>query len=279
MDKESKLIFEKYSNNQLVNEAAPALVLAAIAAPLLAYVSGKTGVTDYVNKVFAKSFGIDLISFLNLPGVNLIKYLEPTGITNWPDVDKFTEIYEQNPTDENLWKLYEALFYSFPIVGKYAKGIKGLTAGSKELGILSRVGITVVRKAIELALRNPNVRYKLLKYLTTSQVLKYNKLISVVLGVSLARMLGIRFLATGAVMLTEDGKKFIEEFAKKIGETPFTDESQDATMSEPGSSKEDPIFVNWSQFSKGDTSLNKDEYVGKVYQSKSNQLYYKIVDQ
>lgn len=277
MDKDSKLIFEKYSNTQLINEALPA-VLIAIGAPLLAYVSGKTGVTDYVLNVFKKSFGFDIEAFLNLPGINLIKYLEPTGITNWPEVDKYQNLYDQNPSDENLWKLYEAMFYTVPIIGKYAKGLKFFTSGSRELGMFSRIGVTIVRKALETVLKNPTVRYRLLKLFTTSTVLKYNRRISVVLGVSLSRMLGIRFLSTGAVELTEDGKKFMEDFAKKLGETPYSNEPQDQTMSSTGSTKDDPIHVTWSQFSKGDTTINKDEYIGKIFQDKNNQLFYRIVD-
>lgn len=259
MHRENKIILERY--NIVLNEAVPLLALAVVA-PLAAYMAGKTGITSFLNDTFRKSFGFDINEILNIPGVNLIKYFEPTGVTNWPDVDKFTRIYEADPTDENLWKLYEAMFYTVPVVGKYSKALIGLKSGGKwALGMFSKFGVLAVRNSLRAIFVVPAFRRKLLQHLTYKQNLQYNRLISAVLGVSLTRMLGIRFAATGAVTLTDEAKALLNSNETPFsGNTPAQLPNQDAPTSASAQGTQDnPIRMQFEDIPNSD-NINKDSF-------------------
>lgn len=272
MHRDNKIILERY--NTLLNEAVPLLLL-GLAAPLAAYMAGKTGITPLLNDTFRKSFGFDINEILNIPGVNLIKYLEPTGVTNWPDVDKFTRIYDADPTDANLWKLYEAMFYAVPIIGKYTKALIGLKSGGKwALGMFSKFGVLAVRNSLRAIFVVPAFRRKLLKYLTYKQNLQYNRAISAVLGVSLTRMLGIRFAATGAVTLTDDAKALLNSSETPFsGNTPAQLPTQDApTPAGAQGTQDNPIRMQFDDIPNSG-SVDKDSFKQGNYEI-NGKFYY-----
>jgi hypothetical protein len=225
MDRESKLIFESYQKNT-INEAIPAVgaIAGFLSAPLLAYLSAKFGITESVLSTL-KRLGIDVEGILNLPVINLVKYLEPSGLTNWPDVNRLNKAYEENPTEENLWRLFEALFYTIPIVGKYGKGVVFLAKGSKELNFFYRLGIAGVRWSIMQSLKIPSVRLQVFK-LTLKSGKPVIAILSSVLGVAGMRFLGIQVAADGTINLLENApeefRKFYEEWKKGSKDRPVS---------------------------------------------------------
>jgi hypothetical protein len=181
----------------------------------MAWASGKTGLTDKVAQIFEKAFGFNPIDFLNIPGVNLVKWIEPTGVTNWGDVAKFQRIYDSNPTEENKWKLYEALFYTIPVVGKYSKVIAGasrtgLSGSFKAVPWLYRFPVMMINRALSSAFSNPKVKAFVLRAFS-KQPVDVQRTIAAVLGASLMRMLGIRFAATGAIEFEKDAEELISK--------------------------------------------------------------------
>jgi hypothetical protein len=239
---EDTIIYESYrhstlnNNKEIINEGFFVPLLLVIGAPLMAWAGGKTGLTDKVAEIFEKAFGFNPIDFLNIPGVNLVKWIEPTGVTNWGDVAKFQKLYDENPTEENKWKLYEALFYTIPVVGKYSKVLAGISrsgrSGFKAVPWLYRFPVMMINRALEKAFANPKVRAFVIKAFR-KQPANVQRTIAGVLGASLMRMLGIRLAATGAIEFEKDA----EELAASVEDAATPGSREQGSSSSTASSQ------------------------------------------
>jgi len=167
MDRDSQLIFENYKKDvQLINEAVPVLaILAAIAAPLAAVASGNYGLTtEFMKSVKRSSNGlIDLEGLLEHPVGQFLSIFDPTGITNWPDVEKNLARYKADPSEENKFELYLSIFFSIPMIGKLKilkaawAGKSAIAAAGKNSYILKAL-MAVIEKILNIIFSKPEFK-------------------------------------------------------------------------------------------------------------------------
>jgi hypothetical protein len=180
-DKDSYLIYENYKQNVkkeiLLNEAVPLVILGAIAAPLLAYLSGKYGFTkDFMNTVKEASDGlIDLEAIFEHPVVDFASCFDPTGVTRWPAVQESFEKYEADPSEHNKFWLAFNIFSTIPLIGRLSVLFKGVTGGvgvaqnaAKYLNILEKFFSFIFGKLFEKLFSNPTFVSLLKKYFSAS---------------------------------------------------------------------------------------------------------------
>lgn len=214
---EDTQIFESYRlatvrsvpSEELITEGWFLPLLGIIGVPIMAWISGSTGLTDKVANIFEKAFGFNPFDLLEIPGLNLIKWIEPTGVTNWGDVSKFQKIYEANPTEENKWKVYEAVFYTVPVIGKYSKVLAGIAKSGrtsfKSVPWLYKLPVWAINRGLTTAFKNPKIRQICVRWIKAHPV-EVQRVIAGVLGASLMRMLGIRLATTGVIELEKDAQ-------------------------------------------------------------------------
>jgi len=163
MNKDCELIFENYKNNvQLINEAVPLALLAAIAAPIAGYFSGKYSLTsDFMESIKRSTDGlIDLQGILEHPIGEFLSCLDPTGITSWPDVEKNLKKYQSDPSDENKFELLLSIFFSIPMIGRLKvlkvawKGGSAISAASKNAYVFKGI-MAIIQKILNIIFSKP----------------------------------------------------------------------------------------------------------------------------
>jgi hypothetical protein len=167
MDRDAQLIFENYKKDvQLINEAVPVLaILAAIAAPIAAVASGNYGLTtEFMKSVKRSSNGlIDLEGLLEHPVGQFLSIFDPTGLTNWPEVEKNVAKYKADPSDENKFELYLSVFFSIPMIGKLKilksawAGKSAIAAAGKNAYILKAL-MAVIEKILNTIFSKPEFK-------------------------------------------------------------------------------------------------------------------------
>lgn len=104
-DDDAKLIFENYKE-QLITEAWGTLLIPLLA-PIGAYIAGKYELTSsFTEKLKESTNGlVDIDGLMGLLPIQIASLFDPTGITQWPNVEKAIKEYEKDPSSSNKFSL------------------------------------------------------------------------------------------------------------------------------------------------------------------------------
>jgi hypothetical protein len=243
MDKDAKLIFESYYNDRVVlNEAVPVILIASLLAPIAAYVSGKTGLTDQLMlflKRSTKGF-VDLQEWEKTTPYQIASFFDISGISSWPTVSRRIEEYEKNPTDETKFELWLSVFYALPFLGKFKvliNSAKGSSQASKALPLIYKFGIKLIEKFLRPLLESDVVKSAILKFYTKSQSKTVQNTIINFLGIVGVRWATKSFFASTATSLDVDSP----EIDKPKGKYPTPQEKSKNQQKQETSKQKDPF--------------------------------------
>ena len=85
--------------------------------------SGVTGTTP----------GADFASEITSEMYEIVTFFDPTGMTEYPNVQAAHLAYEENPTEENWTALMLAIFIALPAIGRAGKLVKGTKEATKKI--------------------------------------------------------------------------------------------------------------------------------------------------
>lgn len=270
-DNDSKLIFENYKN-QLINEGFVALLLPLLPA-IAAYIAGKYELTSaFTKKIKEATNGLlDIDSILELPPVQLATLFDPTGVTQWPNVEKAIKEYEQDPSSENKFLLYLSVFATIPVLGRLKILLRGAKS-SRELslyaGTFTKFLVNILDKKTASIFADPKFQRAVMLYINNSPE-RVRRII-----VSFLSLFGVKWAgsAIGAGTLTAASSN---ETSPEAEASPKS-QSPVSSTTEAGNSEQNPIPYKFSDIPNSSTK-NKQDYIGKTFQNDKDGKYYIIV--
>jgi hypothetical protein len=260
-DYDSKLIFESYKD-QLITEAWGALLIPLLA-PIGAYVAGKYELTSsFTEKIKESTNGlVDIDGLMGLLPIQIASLFDPTGVTQWPNVEKAIKEYEKEPSSWNKFSLYLSLFATIPVIGRLKILMRGV-GSSRDLslyaGTFTKFFVNILDKKMSSIFSDPKFQATVIRYINNSPE-KTKRII-----VSFLSLFGAKWalsaLGAGTMVAASGAEKQIDT---------------DSNVTK--GSSENPINVKFSDIPNSATK-NKSDYVDKVFLNDKDGKYYKITE-
>jgi hypothetical protein len=256
MDNDSKLIFEGYKD-QLITEGWAKLLMSLLA-PIAAYVAGKSKMTSSLSEKIKNATDglVDIEGIMGSPPVQFAAVFDPTGLTQWPNVEKAIKNYEDDPSSENKFLLWLSLFGTIPVIGRFRELMRGVKS-SKELslyaGFFTRFAVTILDKKMSSVFSNPKFQINVIRYINSSPE-KTKRII-----VSFLSLFGVKWTASA------------------LGAGVMTTSSLGSEASTNTGTKENPTTFAFSDIPNSNT-VNKSDFIGKVFKNEEDGKYYRITE-